>query len=193
MSRYSRYFFWMRSTAARQASCGFLPCRISSTTKWLPTVRITASPTPVAQAAPTSLSTYKPAPIMGESPMRPCIFHAMPLVVQAPDNLPLASKASIPMVSWRSELIFGSYLAVFSHSFHAFSASGVSRFCFLNPLDSANSSAPVPASITCGVSSMTRRATEIGCMMCCRNATAPQLSFSSMMHASSVTLPPRSG
>ena len=46
-----------------------------------------------------SLSTNKPAPIMGESPTRPCILFAMPLVVQAPDKFPFSSIAIMPMVS----------------------------------------------------------------------------------------------
>ena len=43
-----------------------------------------ASPSPVAAAAPTSLSKNNPAPIIGESPTLPCIFQAAPLVVHAP-------------------------------------------------------------------------------------------------------------
>jgi len=34
-----------------------------------------ASPSPVDPAAPTSLSQYCPAPMIGESPTRPGIFH----------------------------------------------------------------------------------------------------------------------
>ena len=96
----SRRFLTMRITASLQASCGERPWRISSTTRKLPALRITSSPTPVEVAPPTSPSTYRPAPMIGLSPTRPRIFHAMPLVVQAPASLPCASSASMPMVSW---------------------------------------------------------------------------------------------
>ena len=66
---------------------GDIPFLIHSTTIALPAVLITASPNPVAAAAPTSLSKKRPAPIIGESPTLPCIFHAVPLVVHAPNKL----------------------------------------------------------------------------------------------------------
>src|SRR6516164_9930375 len=47
-----------------------------------------SSPRPVEPAPPTSWSRNKPAPINGESPTRPAIFHALPLVVVAPDISP---------------------------------------------------------------------------------------------------------
>ena len=53
---------------------------------------------------PISPSTKRPAPITGESPTRPCILKAMPLVVHPPLKLPWASRANIPMVSWLSML-----------------------------------------------------------------------------------------
>ena len=43
----------------------------------------------VDPAAPTCPSTYKPAPRIGESPTRPGIFHASPLVVVTPQISPL--------------------------------------------------------------------------------------------------------
>src|SRR5215813_11258019 len=52
-----------------------------------------SSPRPVEPAAPTSLSTYNPQPISGESPTRPGIFHANPEVVVTPEMSPLASTA----------------------------------------------------------------------------------------------------
>ena len=131
-------FLLICSTACLHASDGFFPERINSTTKCAPTTLIISSPWPVAVTAPTSLSTNKPAPIIGESPTRPCILKAMPLVVQAPDKLPLASKAIIPMVSWFSIFTTGLYWAVLSHSFHSFSDSLVSKFCFLKPCSKAN-------------------------------------------------------
>src|SRR5262249_1723313 len=48
-----------------------------------------ASPRPVEPAAPTSGSTYSPAPKMGESPTRPGILNANPLVVVTPQISPL--------------------------------------------------------------------------------------------------------
>ena len=91
-----------RSIASRHASIGERPCRISSTTRKLAALRIISSPTPEAVAAPTSLSTYSPAPTIGLSPTRPCSFHAMPLVVHAPARRPSASSARMPSVSWLS-------------------------------------------------------------------------------------------
>src|SRR5690606_30160527 len=52
-----------------------------------------SSPTPVEPAAPTSLSTYSPAPMIGESPTRPGILNASPLVDVMPARSPLASTA----------------------------------------------------------------------------------------------------
>src|SRR5262245_23478907 len=52
-----------------------------------------SSPSPVEPAAPTSLSTYSPQPISGESPTRPGIFHAKPEVVVTPEISPFASTA----------------------------------------------------------------------------------------------------
>src|SRR5262249_37532760 len=66
-----------------------------------------SSPRPVEPAAPTSLSTYNPQPISGESPTRPGIFHAIPEVVVTPEMSPLASTARqliVPVV--RSRRIF---------------------------------------------------------------------------------------
>ena len=45
----------------------------------------------------------------------------------------------------------------------------------LNPCSMANCCAPSPTNITCGVFSITRRATDIGCLIRSKNATLPQL------------------
>ena len=45
-------------------------------------------------AAPTSLSTYWPAPRIGESPARPGIFQDSPLVVVTPQISPSGDSAS---------------------------------------------------------------------------------------------------
>src|SRR2546423_2201214 len=63
-----------------------------------PATRIFSSPRPVDPAAPTSWSTYNPAPIIGESPTRPGIFQAKPLVVVTPDISPLVFNARQLMV-----------------------------------------------------------------------------------------------
>ena len=49
------------------------------------------SPTPVEPAEPTSLSKYRPAPRMGESPTRPGIFHDKPEVVVVQPRSPWVS------------------------------------------------------------------------------------------------------
>ena len=72
--------------------------RINSTIiKQLRLVRL-ASPRPVEPAAPTALSTYKPAPMIGESPTRPGILKLNPLVVVTAARSPLASSAEQWMV-----------------------------------------------------------------------------------------------
>src|SRR5882757_11153413 len=83
----------MRAQASRQASFGDLPWRIISTIVWPPEILIFSSPFPVEPAAPTSLSTQHPAPIIGESPTRPGIFHDKPEVVVVPLTSPFAFTA----------------------------------------------------------------------------------------------------
>jgi hypothetical protein len=159
-----------------------------------PTIRITSSPTPVLVAAPISLSTNKAAPMIGESPTRPCILYAMPLVVHAPDKFCFVSNATIPMVSWFSILATGLYLAVFNHSFHAFSDSLVSRFFFFKSL--------VQRKLQCAIANQKY-------MWCFFHhffvLPKPDVQYvpgklllrswqnSSIMHESNVTLPSRSG
>src|SRR6202040_1487949 len=79
--------------ASRHASEGDLPRRIISTMVWPPEILMFSSPFPVEPAAPTSLSTKQPAPMIGESPTRPGIFHASPEVVVVAEMSPLASTA----------------------------------------------------------------------------------------------------
>src|SRR5450432_733742 len=88
----------------------------------------------------------------------------------------------------------GLYSDFFNHWSYACCASLLS-FCSSsgNPSATANCCAPLPTSITCGVFSITRRATEIGCFILSRNATLPQLKCGSIIHASSVTKPSLSG
>src|SRR5690606_39815792 len=58
-----------------------MPRRMCSTVRKPPQTMMFGSPRPVEPAAPTSLSVYWPAPMMGESPARPGIFQESPLVV----------------------------------------------------------------------------------------------------------------
>src|SRR5262245_38859226 len=78
----------MRFSASMPASFGASPRRRPSTTRYELRLYRLASPRPVDPAAPTSPSTYSPAPRIGESPARPGIFHAKPLVVVTPQISP---------------------------------------------------------------------------------------------------------
>ena len=69
----------------------------------------------------------------------------------------------------------GSYSAVFSHSCQSARDLSVSRSSSWKPCSRAKRRAPSPTSMTWGVSSITWRATLIGCMMSCRKATEPAL------------------
>ena len=60
-------------------------------------ILITASPCRSLHA-PTSLSTQSPAPIIGESPTRPCIFHASQRLWCRHDTFH-ARRESVPFVS----------------------------------------------------------------------------------------------
>src|SRR5262245_42686739 len=64
-----------------------------STIVWAPAILTFSSPRPVAPAEPTSGSVKQPAPMIGESPIRPGIFHARPLVLVAPEISPRALTA----------------------------------------------------------------------------------------------------
>ncbi len=59
------------SRTAMAASSGDFPLRMFSTARNAPHTAMTSSPSPVATAAPCFGSTYKPCPMMGESPTRP--------------------------------------------------------------------------------------------------------------------------
>src|SRR5918993_1055402 len=71
---------------------------MNSTARNAPHALIFASPRPVAPAAPTVLSQYWPAPMIGESPTRPGTFQAIPLVVVTELRSPLALMAFMLMV-----------------------------------------------------------------------------------------------
>src|ERR1041385_5884338 len=55
-----------------------------------PHTMMLSPPRPVEPAAPISLSVYWPAPTIGESPARPGIFQASPLVVVTDEISPLS-------------------------------------------------------------------------------------------------------
>src|SRR4051794_3111717 len=80
------------------ASSGDIPCRMNSTMRNAPQVLMFASPLPVDPAAPTVLSQYWPAPMIGESPTRPGTFQESPLVVVTDDMSPAAFTAFMLMV-----------------------------------------------------------------------------------------------
>src|SRR5688500_714288 len=86
-----------RSITFTIAASGDAPLRISSTARKAPHTLMFASPRPVEPAAPTVLSQYCPAPMIGLSPTRPGIFHEMPLVVVIELRSPRASTAFMLM------------------------------------------------------------------------------------------------
>src|SRR5215472_15844137 len=104
------------------------------------------SPRPVDPAAPTVLSQYCPAPMIGESPTRPAILYEIPLVVVTEPKSPVAVTAHILIVPWVCAIFTSpSRLSHASLGFRlAFQRSqscrlfSVSRFCSLNPISSAN-------------------------------------------------------
>src|SRR5689334_2471612 len=77
-----------------------MPCRMNSTARKAPQTLMFASPRPVEPAAPTSLSQYCPAPMIGESPTRPGIFHERPLVVVTDAMSPVAVTAFMLIVPY---------------------------------------------------------------------------------------------
>src|SRR5688572_10674881 len=87
-----------RSMVLINACSGVMPWRMNSTARKAPQTLMFASPRPVEPAAPTVLSQYCPAPMIGESPTRPGIFHAIPLVVVTELRSPLASTAFMLIV-----------------------------------------------------------------------------------------------
>src|ERR1043165_10248023 len=83
---------------------------MNSTARNAPQTLMWASPRPVDPAAPTVLSQYWPAPMIGESPTRPGIFHAMPLVVVTELMSPLASTAFMLIVPHVCAMPYSSYV-----------------------------------------------------------------------------------
>src|SRR5690242_8898865 len=98
-----------RSITFITAVSGDMPCRMNSTTRNAPQTLMFASPRPVDPAAPTSLSQYWPAPMIGESPTRPGIFHDSPLVVVQELMSPLAFTAFMLIVPYEYGTPFSSY------------------------------------------------------------------------------------
>ncbi len=83
----------MRAMASMHASVGDIPLRIISMMVCPPEILMFSSPLPVEPAAPTSLSTQHPAPMIGESPTRPGIFQARPEVVVVAEMSPFSLTA----------------------------------------------------------------------------------------------------
>src|SRR5260370_29661109 len=81
---------------------------------WPPEILMFSSPLPVEPAAPTSLSTQQPAPMIGESPTRPGIFHDSPEVVVVAEISPFESTAMHGIVPVRGCAITRSAYAIFS-------------------------------------------------------------------------------
>ena len=75
-----------------------MPRRMDSTVRNPPHTMMFDSPRPVDPAAPTVLSVYWPAPMMGLSPTRPGIFQASPLVVVTDEMSPCGVTALQLMV-----------------------------------------------------------------------------------------------
>src|SRR3954468_21190295 len=99
-----------RSITFMSAASGAMPCRMNSTARNAPQTLMFASPRPVEPAAPTVLSQYCPAPMIGESPTRPGIFQAIPLVVVTELMSPLASTAFMLIVPHVCATPYSSYL-----------------------------------------------------------------------------------
>src|SRR3954470_21790281 len=98
-----------RSITFISAASGVIPIRMNSTARNAPQTLMFASPRPVDPAAPTSLSQYCPAPMMGESPTRPGIFHDRPLVVVHELMSPAAFTAFMLIVPYENGTPLSSY------------------------------------------------------------------------------------
>src|SRR4051812_41715574 len=82
---------------------------MNSTIRNAPHTLMFDSPRPVDPAAPTVLSQYCPAPMIGESPTRPGTFQEMPLVVVTELMSPFASTAFMLMVPHVWAMPYSSY------------------------------------------------------------------------------------
>src|SRR4051812_36539709 len=153
----------------RHACSGVMPWRMNSTIRNAPQTLMFASPRPVDPAAPTLLSQYCPAPMIGESPTLPGSFQERPLVVVTDEISPRALTAFMLMVPVVNLTRSGSSAEMLAVGGDAEAAPGVSsqlsfgfkqafqrsqswrlfsvrRFCSLKPICSANFLAPGPAS-----------------------------------------------
>src|ERR1700747_2394135 len=89
-----------------------------------PEILIFSSPFPVEPAAPTSLSTQHPAPMLGEAPTRPGIFHESPEVVVVAEMSPLASTAMHGIVP-----VFGCAITFSAYAIFCASPSKIAERC----------------------------------------------------------------
>src|SRR5437763_1729026 len=160
--------------------------------------RMKYSPVPVQETATESLSAYVPAPMIGESPMRPHRLFCVPPVEVPAARLPCWSSATAPTVpnlcsSGTSRYVCGlpfSFDSSFCSDFHRRSVQKYFGSTISNPACFANSSAPLPASMTCFDFSITARAAEIGFLMTVTPATDPAASVCPFMMAASISFFP---
>src|SRR5438309_7469318 len=92
-----------------------------------PEILMFSSPLPVEPAAPTSLSTQHPAPIIGESPTRPGIFHDKPEVVVVAEMSPFASTAMHGIVP-----VCGCAITRSAYAIWVSSPSKIAAICFFH-------------------------------------------------------------
>src|SRR5262249_53593910 len=197
---------WRGRPLGRRPPGGFSPPGPAGPATGLPPARTIPSPPPGAPPAPAVLSTYSPGPISGESPTRPGSLCASPEVEHTPPSAPVRSSARTVTVSWlpsegnvpsgaRSPLAGPAGLRPSPPAgarvlYHSDTLWGVCRVSRGNPCASAKRWAPAPTRRTCGVFSITRRATAAAWLTFSSPATAPQPSpLPSITQASSVTFP----
>src|SRR5205085_2043808 len=147
-----------------------------------------ASPSPVADTAPSVLSAYVPHPMSALSPTRPGSLPWVPPVEVAAAEVPWRSRATAPTVPLSAATSAAGRPAV--HRRRCRSVTSVCGSHSGSPAARAKASAPSATSRTCRPSSSTRRASETGLAMRLTAATAPQSRRSpSMIEASISTAP----
>ena len=179
-------------TTSSAACCTPRPrCRISDAISCATAARMKYSPWPVADTAQQSSAAYVPAPMIGVSPTRPARLPVMPPVDVAAARWPCASSATAPTVpSEASSPTRASPARCRSSSARRRSVVNQSFGTDSRPASAASASAPGPASITCGVCSITCRASRTGLRTCRTPATAPARRSRPSMIAASSSCPP---
>src|SRR5262245_24269204 len=146
-----------------------------------------ASPSPVADTAPSELSAYVPHPMSALSPTRPGSLACVPPVEVAAAEVPWRSSATAPTVPSRAASASG---RVEFHRRCCRSVTSVRGSHSGMPAKRAKASAPSATSRTCRPSSSTRRAREIGFAMRVTAATAPESRRSPSMIDASISMAP---